>query len=111
MGDKRKLDNATSKWDLVNRMDVIENILLVERLFLVKLIESNKRWLLEKNGLNPEVVCRIQRIVSPVHHLQKMTIIFSDVPVVCDLQPMLPKGSPEFVHRKFLQCSSVDFKH
>jgi hypothetical protein len=65
------------------RTDVIENLLLLKRLILYELIEFNKQWHLEKNGVKPAVVA-FECAVSPVHHLQKMTI-FTDVPVVCDL--------------------------
>ncbi len=52
------------------RTDIIDNILLAKRLFLDKLIEFNKRWCLEKNGVKPAVEA-FERVVSPVHHLQK----------------------------------------
>jgi len=81
--------------------DVVENILLVESLILDELVEFNKRWCLEKDGVKPAVV-GFKSVVSPVHHLQKLTIFFADVPAVRDSQPLLPEVSPENLHRHFL---------
>ena len=81
--------------------DVVENILLAESLILDKLVEFNKQWGLEKDGVESAVV-PFKRIVSPVHHQQKLTIFFADVPAVRDLQPLLPEVRSENIHQHFL---------